>query len=169
MSLEAAIEQAIEYEKRVLGVYERAVAKAPDDMGRRVFQSLADEEAGHVAYLEHRLDELRRSGGVTDAPLDTVVPSARAIAEGIHRVEETVDRPDRDFELDLLRQALAAEEETSAFYERMVAELGPEGQALFARFLEIEHGHRAIVQAEIDALNGTGFWFDFAEFNLEAG
>ena len=36
-------------------------------------------------------------------------------------------------------------------------------------FLGIEQGHQAIVQAEIDALSGLGFWFDFQEFNLEAG
>lgn len=40
---------------------------------------------------------------------------------------------------------------------------------MFRHFLEIEDGHTAIVQAEIDALEGNGFWFDFAEFDLEAG
>ena len=39
----------------------------------------------------------------------------------------------------------------------------------FGRFLEIEQGHQAIVRAEIDALTGMGFWFDFQEFDLEAG
>jgi hypothetical protein len=34
--------------------------------------------------------------------------------------------------------------------------------------VEIEAGHEAIVQAEIDALNGLGFWFDFTEFRLES-
>jgi len=37
------------------------------------------------------------------------------------------------------------------------------------RFVEIEEGHRAIVQAEIDCVSGLGFWFDTAEFKLEAG
>jgi rubrerythrin len=56
-------------------------------------------------------------------------------------------------ELDSLRQALAAEEETSTFYINMVRELPAEGQQLFSRFLEIEDGHAAIVQAEIDSVN----------------
>ena len=33
--------------------------------------------------------------------------------------------------------------------------------------LEIEEGHVAIVQAELDSLQGMGFWFDMQEFNLE--
>ena len=48
----------------------------------------------------------------------------------------------------------------------MVEELGEEGK-LFARFLEIEDGHRAIVQAEIDYLNRTGFFFDLQDFKIE--
>jgi hypothetical protein len=45
--------------------------------------------------------------------------------------------------------------------------LPPEGQELFRRFVEIEEGHVAIVQAEMDLVSGTGFWFDTAEFSLE--
>jgi hypothetical protein len=51
----------------------------------------------------------------------------------------------------------------------MVGELPAEGQSLFARFLEIEEGHMAVVQAEIDNVNQLGFWFDLKEFDLEAG
>ena len=37
------------------------------------------------------------------------------------------------------------------------------------RFMEIEEGHQAIVQAEIDALSGHGAWFDFTEIRFEMG
>jgi hypothetical protein len=42
----------------------------------------------------------------------------------------------------------------------------PEGQELFEHFVEIEDGHLAIVQAEIDSLTGTGAWFDVLEVRL---
>ena len=38
----------------------------------------------------------------------------------------------------------------------------------FALFLEIEEENLALVQAEIDAITGMGYWFDFREFDLEA-
>ena len=66
----------------------------------------------------------------------------------------------------MLTKALKLEQETSDFYRRMVAELGEDG-VLFKPFLEIEEGHEAIVQAELDYLNKTGHFFDFQEFNLE--
>jgi hypothetical protein len=49
----------------------------------------------------------------------------------------------------------------------VVGELQADERRLFARFVEIEEGHEAIVQAEIDALTGLGYWFDFQEFRLE--
>ena len=51
----------------------------------------------------------------------------------------------------------------------MVEELPEGARPLFRRFLEIEDGHLAMVQAEIDTLAGTGFWFDVQEFSLEVG
>ena len=170
MDLEEAIKTAITYEKRVRDVYLQAAEKTGDDaVGARVFGALAEEETGHVAYLEHCLAECRRSGAVTPTALKTVVPAAWVITEGVKRLERTVAPTHREMELDLLKQALEAETETCRFYEDMVETLGPEGQALFRPFMEIENGHRDLVQAEIDALTGTGFWFDFQEFNLEAG
>jgi rubrerythrin len=75
----------------------------------------------------------------------------------------------RGTELSLLTKARDVETETSNFYKRMVAELSDEGQQMFAYFVRVEEGHLALVQAELDALSGLGFWFDMPEFNLEAG
>lgn len=169
MTNEEAIRTAIEFEKRVTAVYEQAAAAASDEAGRKVFGALAEEEQGHVAYLEHKLVQLSETGELTADPMKTVVPPQDQIQVGIGRMEKQVEPTDHTQELEFLRQALEAEEETSAFYERMVGELDAAGQALFANFLDIERGHKAIVQAEIDALTGMGFWFDFQEFNLEAG
>ena len=69
----------------------------------------------------------------------------------------------------MLEKALEVEYETSDFYKRMVLELPVEGQELFVRFVEIEEGHKAIVQAEIDSVTGLGYWFDMPEFNLASG
>jgi hypothetical protein len=49
----------------------------------------------------------------------------------------------------------------------MVNELPDEAKGLFKRFLEIEEGHLALVQAQIDQALGTGYWFDVREFDLE--
>ena len=67
----------------------------------------------------------------------------------------------------MLSKALDVEVETSSFYRRLVAELSGEGQKMFARFLEIEDSHIAIVQAQLDYVAQSGYWFDFKEFDME--
>lgn len=69
----------------------------------------------------------------------------------------------------MLAKALRVEKETSDFYARMAAQLPGAGREMFARFLEIENSHIDAVQFELDYISGTGFWFDFKEFDMEDG
>jgi rubrerythrin len=69
----------------------------------------------------------------------------------------------------MLSKALKLEIETSDFYRKMVAQLPTEGQNLFSRFLEIENNHIDAVQFELDHYGRSGYWFDFEEFDMEAG
>jgi len=87
-------------------------------------------------------------------------PAPRSLGHG--RGAKSSDPEDK-----ILKEALELERQTSAFYAELVAKLEPKYRDLFERFLEIENGHLAIVQAEIDALAGHGHWFDFMEFSLE--
>jgi rubrerythrin len=171
MTMEEAIKTAIHFERKVHATYLAAGKRAQDAVAKRVFATLAEEEQGHVTYLESRLGEWQKAGHLSDEKLRTVLPAAERVRSGLARLRAQAGkrRSSHPSELDSLRQALAAEEETSAFYRQMVRELPPEGQALFARFLEIEDGHAAVVQAEIDSVNQMGFWFDLKEFDLESG
>ena len=171
MTIEEAIETALSFEKKVHAQYEAEAKNADDATAKKIFTTLAQEELGHVAYLESRLGEWQKDGRLSPEKLRTVLPSAARIRAGIGRTRAAVrkDVGSHDAELASLYRALAAEDETSAFYRKMVRELPPEGQSLFSRFLEIEDGHAAIVQAEIDNVKSMGFWFDLKEFDLEAG
>jgi rubrerythrin len=168
VNIPEAITTAIEFETRVRDVSSGAMRQSKDPVGQRVFRVLEGEEQNHLAYLESRLDEWKKTGEITVEELATSVPPKEKIAEAAASLEERVAEKDQGIELELLRQALAVETETSEFYQRMARELSDEGQRMFARFVEIEQGHRAIVQAEIDSLDNTGFWFDMQEFDLEA-
>jgi len=167
MTIEEAIQTAIEYENKVKSVYGSAVESAKDPIGKRVFAVLAKEEQGHIDYLNFKLDELERTGEVTPETLETAIPSEAAIKKAVSQLESHMADEDKGREIEMLKKALDVEQETSSFYKKMVSELPAEGQALFRRFVEIEEGHVAIVQAELDYLTGTGHWFDFREISME--
>jgi len=169
MEIEVAIKTALQYENRVVGVYQKAVKSTLDAAGKRVFETLVRDEQSHVKYLEHKLDEWKRTGQVTLERLDTLVPSPERIEDGVKKLHNRVATQSRENELKLLRRALDVEVETGAFYKSVVRELPAEGQKLFQRFVEIEEGHLKIVQAEIDSVSGLGFWFDMQEFDLASG
>lgn len=170
-NIEKAIKDAIEYESKVRNVYKEFEMQATDSVGKRVLKVLAEEEQHHLDYLENRLQEWQNTSKITPERLETVVPSKEIIESEVGKLKEKMQGPTRssDAELQMLKKALQVEIETSEFYRRMVEELPEEGRQLFARFVEIEEGHRAIVQAEIDYLTGSGYWFDFREFRSEAG
>lgn len=170
MELKEALGIAIEYEHKVRDHYTAGAAHVLDPRGKKVFETLAREEQGHVAYLESRLAEWTTRGAVETPELPTVLPTADWIEEARKRVEKgPAPTVAVQAELDLLKVALELERQTSAFYRQLVDTVETRHRPLFSRFLEIEQGHLAIVQAEIDAITGTGTWFDIMEFSLEAG
>ena len=171
MTLEEAIKTAIDYENKVFATYQEAEQKAKDPVGKRVFGVLAKEEKGHIDYLNHCLSEWKKTGKLTIASLDTVIPSQDRITAGLAAMKEKVTEKKQlsSEEVEYLQKAIEAEQTTSGFYKKMVAELDHEGQALFARFVEIEEGHLAIVRAEMDSVQGLGYWFDVPEWQFQDG
>jgi rubrerythrin len=167
VTIEEAIRSGLEYEMQVRKVYSEAARKFSDPVARKIFNVLADEEDRHVAYLESRLDEWQREGVVTAEKLETAIPSKAAIESSVRRLQRRMAQQDYSAELEMLKKALHLEIEATRFFKRVVGELQADERRLFARFVEIEEGHEAIVQAEIDALTGLGYWFDFQEFRLE--
>ncbi|UCE60261.1 MAG: ferritin family protein [Phycisphaerales bacterium] len=166
MTIEKAIQTAIKFENEVRDVYKAAAQQAADPVGKRVFSVMADEEQGHVDYLQSRLEEWNKTGKIDPVALETAIPSREVITQAADDVSASVSNVDHAAELKLLGRALEAERKTSSFYRQMVDELPAEGQQLFQRFVEIEEGHLAIVQAEMDSVTGNGVWFDVLEVQL---
>ncbi len=166
MNLQDAIVAALEFEKKVRDHYLRGAKDIADPQGRRVFATLAREEQRHVDYLDRCLAQWRKSGKVPDVPLKSVLPSGvKWIEEAKEKLSALKDeRVATETELDALKTALHYETETGAFYHKLVSDLPKENQPLFDKFLRTEDGHRALVQAQLDAVQGRGFWFDIAEF-----
>jgi rubrerythrin len=169
VNLKEAIVVAIDFEKKVRDHYLRGAKDIPEPQGRKVFATLGREEQGHVDYLEHCLAEWKKTGKLPNVPLKSVLPKgvkwieaekAKLAGKGKRAASKT--------ELDALKVALQHEHDAAAFYHKLVQQLPKDEQGLFAKFLEIEDGHLAIVQAQLDSVQGMGFWFDVAEFRLEA-
>jgi rubrerythrin len=169
MDLGKALQIALDFERKVRDHYQGGVDRITDAQGKKVFQALAREEQGHVDFLEHCLAEWQGSGKVAARDVATRLPSPAWVTEAAadHRRKATTRVADKG-EVDLLKVAVRLEEDAGTFYRGLVAKLAQEGdRKLFEPFLAIEEGHLAIVQGELDAVQGSGFWFDVQEFSME--
>lgn len=167
MTVEEAIKTALEYENRVRDVYRDAVEKTKDETGRRMLEILAQDEQRHVDYLEAKKKQWADTGKITIEALETKIPPKENIEKEVSKLKDQMSNKEFKVEIELLRHARDVERETSEFYKSVVGKLDEEGQKMFERFVEIEEGHLAIVQAELDYVQGTGYWFDFSEFSME--
>ena len=166
MILEEAIKTAIEYEEKIRYLYRQAAEIAEDSAAIRIFNALGNDEEGHLAYLKDRLQQWKKTGQITAEKLETTIPSREVIQREIEKLKPRLARNDQKSEKQMFSKALQMEVETSRFYEKMVAEMTNEGRKMFARFVEIENGHIDMVQAELDYISGTGYWFDVKEFDM---
>ncbi len=167
MKLEEAITTAISYEEKIRDLYAAALENIRDQRGRTLLQTLKDDEQHHLDYLESRLELWQQTGKLIIQELRSTIPSVSSISHEVNKLKDTMPKEDRGDEKQILSRALQVEVETNKFYQKMVDTLGEEGKQLFKPFLAIEEGHIAIVQAELDYLSHTGYWFDFQEFDLE--
>jgi rubrerythrin len=166
MTIEEAIKTAIEYEKNIRNLYREAASASEDPAAIRIFNALGNDEEGHLAYLNDRLRQWRQTGRITAEKLETNIPSREVINREIEKLNPRMAQGDQKSEKQMFSKALKLEVETSRFYEQMVAKMSDEGRKMFARFVEIENGHIDMVQAELDYISGTGYWFDFKEFDM---
>jgi rubrerythrin len=166
MTVEEAIKTAIEYETKVRDVYLEALGKASDENGKRIFKLMADEEQHHLDFLYAQLAKWQASEKLSIQYLRTALPSKEKIIQGTKEMKAEVSKKDYGAEVNMLEKAVEAEKVTADFYKRMVSELPGDAQKMFAQFVEIEEGHLALVQAELDSVAHSGFWFGMQEFDL---
>jgi len=165
--MEKAIQTAIEYETKIRDIYRDACKSVSDPEGKRFFKMMESDEQYHLDYLMKRLKLWQNTGELSAEKLKSTVPSKEIIRKETEKIKAHMSAKDLSSMTVVLGRALKAEVDTSNFYENMVNQMTDEGREMFARFLEIEENHIAAVQAELDYITHTGYWFDFKEFDME--
>ncbi len=163
-----AIETAIQVEKDGLAFYSQAAERVDSPKGRRMFETLANDEAAHLQLFQNARKGLLETGEWPSLTAVETISPRRSVAPDIFpKGEETRSVEVPEYELDALKRGIQAEEDAIAFYtEQRDQTDDPDAKAMYAYLIEQEEGHRTILQGEYDYLAGTGFWFDLAEFDL---
>ena len=137
---------ALELETKGFTFYTQAAKKTENETGKRMFAQLAKEEEDHIVRLKQMFKDLypRKTG--KDIPLFEVVVS------------------EYSGEVEALKIAADMEKKSIQFYEDWAKN---NLESLFRVLIEIEKEHLELLQAELDYVQRTGFWFDYFESSLE--
>ena len=73
-------------------------------------------------------------------------------------------------EVEILKIAVEREIIANRYYLELAAKAqDSEAKEMFLSLAKEEEVHRKILQAEIDSIGQSGFWFDMQEFTMEGG
>ena len=123
MTVDQAFTQALEYETRIRDQYLEAAADAIVPEARTFFETLARDEASHVAYIAHKLEQWKGSGAMSYEGLAAGLPEPGRLAAAIAKAASSFTAIAEGGHNAALSNALRAERETSAFYRSLVGEL----------------------------------------------
>jgi rubrerythrin len=160
-----ALATGIEAEKASLRQYLGWAWRTRDPAGRAMFIRLAIDEFEHMSMLERQRVGLEQTGEWQPVEpartmLEQLVPR---LSDNSLRIRGTAGQNDRS----ALESALELEVRARDFYAEQARSGAEAGRPVFGRLAEMEQAHVELVQAELDSITGSGFWFGLQEFSLE--
>ncbi len=158
--LSRIVQRAIQTEREGNRFYMRAGDAAKDPKARGMFEQLARDELYHISILEEFYNDLLEKGSSGCVEGFPIFEERKKASGGV------IADFSNDYEV--LQKAVSDEIKARDFYRKSAEECASErGRELFKDLVEMEDAHVRLLQAEIDFLEKTGFYFDHMEFNVE--
>jgi rubrerythrin len=159
-----AIEMAIQMEKDGLKYYEDAAQKSKNELAKKTFLRIAQDEVGHLKTFQKMFDTL--TGTETWRELADFSPKVGKVPVFEGEVEKKGDVDPS--EVDALRVALENERKGIELYKK-AADTSNDDMAkeIFTKISKEEEYHYDLLQAQMDYLTKSGFYFDVGEFEMD--
>ena len=154
-----AIKTAIQMEKDGYSFYQRAAAQTSSELGRGIFESIAEDELRHLEIFEKMFQDKVGKDEWTN-----LIESSKKYAElkifpkDLEATEGA--NPDTD-EINALRMAMDSEKEAIDYYTDMKEKTNDEEVIkIIDKIIEQEKNHYLILEGEFNHIQTTGYWFD---------
>lgn len=160
-----ALETAIAAERQGMAQYLEFARKTADQTGKNMFIALARDEMEHFLAFFDQLNAARSAGMLLEVKL---APSEVERLRPKLRQMRTEKSSKGTNELGALHTALEQEKDAIKFYmeeERKTQDFN--AKKMYRELIDVERSHYDLIQAQIDYITKTGYWFDIPEFRLE--
>lgn len=161
-----ALELAISTEKTGLKTYLDFGYQTKDESGKNMFIRLAADEFEHMTILEKQRESIQEkecwiSVKLVKSDIEKLIPEIKGKSAKI-KGSKGLDQ------MSALRTALDMEDRAIKFYkEQAQLSIDSKAKEMYERLVAMEKAHYELIQAEIDYIEKTGFWFNLREFSLE--
>ena len=154
-----AIKTAIQMEKDGYSFYKKAAVQTSSEMGKSLFESLANDELLHLEVFQKLFEDK-----VGKTEWDNLVNSSKKYAnipifpKDLKSVEGA--NPDTD-EMDALRIGMDSEKEAIDYYNKIKDSTKDNNiKEIIDEIIEQEKNHYLLLEQEFDHLDKTGYWFE---------
>ena len=154
-----AIKTAIQMEKEGYAFYKKASSQTSSDMGKEIFESLANDEQLHLEVFQKLFEDK-----IEKSEWDDLVNSSKKYTEidvfpkDLKQIEGA--NPDAN-ELDAIHIAMDSEKNAIDYYGKIKEKINEEDiKKIINEIIEQEKNHYSILQEEFDHLSKTGYWFE---------
>ena len=159
-NVKEAIMTAIQMEKDGYSFYKKAAAQTNSEMGKTIFESLAEDEQMHLDVFQKMFEETVGSEEWKDLLISSkkyakisVFPKDLKDIEG--------DNPNTS-ELDAIRIAMDSEKEAIDYYNKIKSKLtDTEIIKIIDEIIAQEKNHFSLLEGEFNHIATTGYWFEF--------
>ena len=154
-----AIKTAIQMEKDGYAFYKKASSQTSSEMGKEIFESLANDEQLHLEVFQKLFEDK-----IEKSEWNDLVNSSKKYTEidvfpkDLKQIEGA--NPDAN-ELDAIHIAMDSEKNAIDYYGKIKEKINEEEiKKIINEIIEQEKNHYSILQEEFDHLSKTGYWFE---------
>ncbi len=159
------IETAIEAEKETLRTYIKSAIKVSNAVGKDMFLKLALDEIKHREMLEIAL-KAQMEGGKCIFPEVEKSEVIKIVPDVEKEIEKTSYLGQDDLAILMLAQKV--EKNGIEYYKQCIKDSwDEESKKMFSYLVRMEEEHFALIQTQIDYIEGTGYWLGIREFTLD--
>ena len=159
------IQDAIRLEINGQAFFNEAAALTHNELGKKMFVRLAQEEVKHLDTFSRLFSQVIQSDEwkkqVRSEELKGPSPVIKELSERMKRAEGKS-------EVEALRIGMELEQKAVDFFTASAAQMGDaKAKEIFEKIADEERFHYDLLLAQHDSVTGSGFWLDSSDFKMD--
>ncbi len=162
------IRESIRLEINGRAFFEHAASVTHNELGKKMFNKLAQDEVGHLHTFGQLFTSVIGSDDWKKYVKEEELKGTSSVIEGLKARIANEEKANRSGELEAIRIGMSLERNAIEFFEQSAKSTGDKNtQTIFNKICDEERLHYDLLQAQLDNITNSGFWFDIAEFRMD--